>query len=108
MSEISIKVHIAGRSYPLTIKATDELRIRAIEKKLEDTVHSFQESYAVKDKQDLLAMAALQVLAMTPATPEKIIETVVETITVEKEVLVDHTAEFDTLEADLDSYLQSS
>jgi cell division protein ZapA len=106
MSEISITVQIAGRAYPLTIAAADEPRIRAIEKKLEETVHSFQEAYAVKDKQDLLAMASLQVMALTPPTPEKIIETVVETITVEKEVVVERIADLSSLETELDSYLQ--
>jgi cell division protein ZapA (FtsZ GTPase activity inhibitor) len=104
MSEISIKVHIAGRAYPLTIAASDEPRIRAIEKKIEDTIQSFQEAYAVKDKQDLLAMAALQVLALQKA-PEKVVETIVETVTVEKEILVDHTDELDHLEASIDQFL---
>jgi cell division protein ZapA len=103
MSEISIKLHIAGRPYPLTIAAADEPRIRAIEKKLEDTIQSFQEAYAVKDKQDLLAMAALQVLALQPTAPEK----VVETLTIEKEIVVDNSADLAELEADLDHYLQS-
>lgn len=107
MSEISIKVTIAGRTYPLTIAAADEHRIRTIEKKLESTFNSFQEAYAVKDKQDLLAMAALQVLASAPSTPEKIIETVVETITVEKEIVVDNSADLSELETELDHYLSS-
>jgi cell division protein ZapA len=111
MSEISIKVTIAGRTYPLTIAAADEPRIRTIEKKLEGTIQSFQEAYAVKDKQDLLAMAALQVLASTPSTPEKVIETVVETVvetvTVEKEIVVDNSADLSELESELDAYLSS-
>lgn len=60
MSELSIKVSIAGRTYPLTIKRSEEEVIRKAAKKVDDAVNVFRDNYAVKDKQDLLAMAALQ------------------------------------------------
>ncbi|MDZ4752528.1 MAG: cell division protein ZapA [Flavobacteriales bacterium] len=63
MEEVSIKVTIAGRTYPLTIEKQQEPVIRDAEKRLGESIELFQKSYAVKDKQDLLAMAALQVLA---------------------------------------------
>ncbi len=60
MSELSIKLNIAGRIYPLTIRRDEEESIRKAAKNIEDSVKSFQENYAVRDKQDLLAMTALQ------------------------------------------------
>ncbi len=60
MSELSIKVNIAGRIYPLTIKRNEEQSVRLAAKKIEDSIKKFQDNYAVKDKQDLLAMTALQ------------------------------------------------
>jgi len=57
---LKIKVNIADRVYPLTIKREEEEMIRRAVKMINETVHSFQEKYAVKDKQDVLAMCALQ------------------------------------------------
>lgn len=71
MSEISIKVNIGGRSYPLTIGESEENVIRHAEQSIETSIQSFQKNYAVKDKQDLLAMAALQVAAAAMAKGNK-------------------------------------
>ncbi len=55
----SITVSIAGRPYPLKIKASEEADIRRIVKELNDRINRFQSTYANKDKQDCLSMAAL-------------------------------------------------
>lgn len=60
MSSSQIKVVIAGRTYPLTVSTEEEENIRKAAKNIEDSINLFQENYAVKDKQDLLAMTALQ------------------------------------------------
>ncbi len=60
MSSLQIKIVIAGRTYPLTVAAEEEENIRKAAKNIEDSIALFQENYAVKDKQDLLAMTALQ------------------------------------------------
>lgn len=60
MSSLPIKIIIAGRTYPLTVAMEEEENIRKAAKNIEDSITLFQESYAVKDKQDLLAMTALQ------------------------------------------------
>lgn len=69
MSEISIKLNIGNRTYPLTIQAHEEETIRQAAKLVNDQVKHLQENYAVKDMQDLLAMAALQV-ASKAAQPQ--------------------------------------
>lgn len=60
MSEISIKVNIGTRTYPLTVKPEEEDIIRQAAKNINDSIKKLQENYAVKDIQDLLAMTALQ------------------------------------------------
>ena len=61
MSEtLKIKVTIAGRTYPLTIKREEEEQIRSAVKTINDAVVRFEERYAVQDKQDVLSMCALQ------------------------------------------------
>jgi len=63
MSEVSVKVNIAGRTYPLTVDQQDHEHILQAEKNIEESIQQFKQNYAVKDKQDLLAMAALQLTA---------------------------------------------
>lgn len=60
MDELSIKVKIAGRLYPLTIPREDEEIVRKAAKMVDDQFNFFRENYAVKDRADLLAMVALQ------------------------------------------------
>lgn len=69
MSELSIKVSIGGRIYPITVSASEEDKVRAAAKKVEDNLKLLQSSYAVKDKQDLLAMTALQMATEQVAKP---------------------------------------
>ena len=56
---INITVLIAGRPYPLKIKANDEGVIRRIVKELNEKINRFQLTYTKKDKQDCLAMTLL-------------------------------------------------
>ncbi len=56
-----IKVTIADRVYPLTIASPDEEEgLRKAAKKINDLVAKFEQNYAIGDKQDVLAMCALQ------------------------------------------------
>lgn len=61
MSEmLKIKVAVANRMYPLTIARKDEESVRKAAKNIEDLLKNLESNYAVRDKQDLVAMAALQ------------------------------------------------
>mgnify|MGYP003322621724 CR=1 FL=1 len=62
-SELKIKLTIANRVYPLTIKEHQEASLRNSAKKIQGTIKKLEESYAVQDKQDVLAMCALQYAA---------------------------------------------
>ncbi|GGE16681.1 cell division protein ZapA [Psychroflexus salis] len=66
MDEIlKIKISIADRVYPLSIKASQEEGLRKAAKKIEAVIKKYEQSYAVRDKQDVLAMCALQFAAET-------------------------------------------
>ena len=56
-----IKLSIADRVYPLSVPEGEEAILREAAKSLNLMVDHFEKNYAVKDKQDVLAMCALQV-----------------------------------------------
>lgn len=60
MEEQSITVTIADRPYKLTVKREDEEIFRDAMKRINERLKSYAASFAFKDKQDLLAMVALQ------------------------------------------------
>ena len=60
MSELSIKVLIGGRTYPLTIKRSEEEKIRKAASEIDKNLKELKNNYAVVDTQDLLAMTVLQ------------------------------------------------
>ncbi|TDS53820.1 cell division protein ZapA [Myroides indicus] len=57
---LKIKISIADRVYPLTVAYSQEEALRSASKKIDTMIHQFEENYAVRDKQDVLAMCALQ------------------------------------------------
>jgi cell division protein ZapA len=61
MGELSIKIKIANRVYPLTIDAKEEESVRKAADEINHSISEFERLYAVKDKQDLLAMVALKI-----------------------------------------------
>ncbi|PKD19185.1 cell division protein ZapA [Salegentibacter salinarum] len=63
--KLKIKLSIADRVYPLTINPQQEEGLRKAAKKIEAMIKQFEQSYAVRDKQDVLAMCALQFAAQT-------------------------------------------
>ena len=64
MSEkLKIKISIADRVYPLTVDPSQEEGLRSASKKIDAMIKQFEQSYAVRDKQDVLAMCALQFAA---------------------------------------------
>ena len=58
--QLSIKVQIAERFYPLKIKRKDEEKIRKAARLINDRVLQYKQRYTDKDTQDFIAMAALQ------------------------------------------------
>ena len=61
MSELlKIKLTIADRVYPLSVAPDQEEALRKSAKKIDAMIKQLEKSYAVRDKQDVLAMCALQ------------------------------------------------
>lgn len=63
MSEVSIKVEIAGSVYPLRVNAEDEKDIKEAVDLINKKIAEFEKSYAVKDKKDVLGMVMLQLVS---------------------------------------------
>ncbi len=57
---LKIKLSIANRVYPLTIDPRQEEGLRKAAKSIDAMITKFEKSYSVRDKQDVLAMCALQ------------------------------------------------
>ena len=60
-----IKLSIADRVYPLTIAPSQEEGLRKAAKQIELLAKNFEQNYAVRDKQDVLAMCALHFASKT-------------------------------------------
>lgn len=101
MGKLSIKVVVAGRTYPLTLNEGEETKVLKAAEDINKAIKVLQDNYAVKDMQDLLAMTALQLASKSTGQTqvvEKIVEKEVEKI-VEKIVdKTDYTTVEDSLE----------
>ncbi len=60
MDELTISVTIADRPYRLTIKRNEEETIRKAANEINKNLKHYSDSFAYNDKQDLLAMVALE------------------------------------------------
>ncbi|TRW24784.1 cell division protein ZapA [Flavobacterium zepuense] len=63
--KLKIKISIADRVYPLTVDPSQEEGLRSASKKIDAMIKQFEENYAVRDKQDVLAMCALQFASLS-------------------------------------------
>lgn len=59
MTELSIKIKIGNREYPMKVLASEEAKIREAGKKINDKLKSFQSQFGIDDRQDLLAMVVM-------------------------------------------------
>jgi len=61
VEKLKINIVIAGRNYPLSVSSTkEEEGMRKAAKSINKLISLFEQNYAVSDKQDVLAMCALQ------------------------------------------------
>lgn len=58
MAELSIKIRIGNREYPMKVKSEDEERIRRAGKLLNEKIKKLQNQFGIDDTQDLVAMVA--------------------------------------------------
>ena len=71
MSKLAIKINIAGRIYPMRIERKNEEGIRKSVKIIEERLRFYQQNYAIKDKQDLLAMCLVEFAAKYETVKDK-------------------------------------
>lgn len=60
LNELSIKVNIAERQYPLKVTTEEEVVVRQAAKLINDKIKLLTNQFDVKDKQDMLSMTALE------------------------------------------------
>tara|TARA_E500000331_G_scaffold355392_1_gene410736 strand:- start:245 stop:532 length:288 start_codon:yes stop_codon:yes gene_type:complete len=60
-NKLKIKLSVANRVYPLTISPSQEEGLRQAAKQINNLIKKFEQNYSVQDKQDALAMCALQI-----------------------------------------------
>jgi cell division protein ZapA len=60
LKELSIKVNIADRYYPLKVTPEQEEIVRHAAKLINDKLKALQQEFDVKDKQDMLSMTVLE------------------------------------------------
>ena len=63
MSEVNIKVEVAGSVYPLKVDSEDEQNIKEAVKLINNKISEFEKNYAVRDKKDVLGMVMLQLVS---------------------------------------------
>jgi len=84
MEELSIKIKIADREYPMKVKRDDEERVRMASRLINEKLKSYKDQFGLEDKQDLLAMVAFDSLVekmTTEETHQVIDQTVYEKVT---------------------------
>jgi cell division protein ZapA len=70
MDELSIKIKIGDREYPMKVKRVEEERVRAAGRLINEKLKSYREQFGLDDKQDLLAMTAFDCLVQKLAAEE--------------------------------------
>ncbi len=60
MAKVSVKVVVAGRTYPISVEETEREKVIDAAADINKAIKMLKDNYAVKDMQDLLAMTALQ------------------------------------------------
>ncbi len=91
MGELSIKIRIADRDYPMRVSTDDQDKVRLAGKQLSEKIKTFKEQFGVEDKQDLLAMVAFD------GAVEKVNASEQEIYNTSETVLLSKIAELDAL-----------
>ncbi|MFM7196043.1 MAG: cell division protein ZapA [Bacteroidota bacterium] len=71
MDELSIKIRIADREYPMKVRKDEEERVRSAAKWINEKLKAFREQYGLDDHQDLLAMVAFDSMVQKLMLEEK-------------------------------------
>ncbi|AMA49563.1 MULTISPECIES: cell division protein ZapA [Flavobacterium] len=70
--KLKIDISIAERLYPLTVDPSQKENLLKASQRVDYMLKQFEQNYAVKDRQDLLAMCALQFATQVEQKNEEI------------------------------------
>jgi cell division protein ZapA len=70
MEELSIKIKIAEREYPMKVKRDEEEKVRAAGKLINEKLKNYKEQFGIDDKQDLLSMVAFDCVVQKQTSEE--------------------------------------
>ena len=59
---LSINLKIADREYPMQVEAQEEERLRNVAKAINEKIRDYKTEFSIQDKQDLLAMLAIDLM----------------------------------------------
>ena len=62
MENLSIKIKIGDREYPMKVRPEEEQRVRNASKQINEKLRVYREQFGIDDKEDLLAMVAFDCL----------------------------------------------
>jgi len=71
MDELSIKIRIADREYPMKVRKDEEERVRSAARSINEKLKAFREQYGLEDNQDLLAMVSFDSMVQKMLLEEK-------------------------------------
>jgi cell division protein ZapA len=69
MEKVSLKITIAGRTYPINVLDSEKERVLKAAEDINKAIELLGKNYAVKDPLDLLAMSSLQLLTKAQSIP---------------------------------------
>jgi len=72
MQELKIKVTVANRVYPLTIRREEEEGVRKAVKTIEDRLKLYESRFEARDTQDLLSMCLLEMAVKLLGDEQKV------------------------------------
>lgn len=62
MAQLSVKIKIGDREYPMKIDADEEVRVRKAGKLINEKMKQYSTNFGIHDKQDLVAMVAFEAM----------------------------------------------
>jgi cell division protein ZapA (FtsZ GTPase activity inhibitor) len=74
MGEKSVTITIAGRTYPIKVDSAEEAFVHDAADRINKRVSQLETGFVVKDKQDLLALTALQFATQYLEAQTKIVD----------------------------------
>lgn len=86
MAKVSLKIVVAGRTYPLSVEENEVDKVQSAAANINKAIQVLQENYAVKDMRDLLAMSALQLATKSNSQKGKTMDNSAEITSIEEQL----------------------